>query len=135
LTYLDDHDILDFSTYSIFTDAAQMEHAKQQLAQDEKARAEAEFERQQAEFQKEREKYKEQHPEKVAEQDDASKYYEDAQMRELRQIYEAQAQIYKVMQTMEQRLQEISQQQTVHTNLLQGRPAAVPPGQQQQAAG
>jgi mannose-binding lectin 1 len=131
----DDHDILDFSTYSIFTDIAQMEHAKQQLAQDEKARAEAEFERQQAEFQKEREKYKEQHPEKAAEQDDASKYYEDAQMRELRQIYEAQAQIYKVMQTMEQRLQEISQQQTVHTNLLQGRPAAAaPPGQQQQQA-
>ncbi|KAL7071216.1 hypothetical protein ACQ4LE_009442 [Meloidogyne hapla] len=130
----DDHDILDFSTFSIFTDPVQLEHAKQQLAQEEKARAEAEFERQQAEFQKEREKYKEQHPEKAGEQDNASKYYEDAQMRELRQIYEAQAQIYKVMQTMEQKLQDISQQQTVHTSLLQGGAAVPQAGQQQQAA-
>uniref|UniRef100_A0A914MR13 L-type lectin-like domain-containing protein n=1 Tax=Meloidogyne incognita TaxID=6306 RepID=A0A914MR13_MELIC len=130
----DDHDILDFSTFAIFTDPAQLEHAKQQLAQEEKARAEAEFERQQAEFQKEREKYKEQHPEKAkaADQDDASKYYEDAQMRELRQIYEAQAQIYKVMQTMEQKLTDISKQQVVHTSLLQGG-AAVPQAGQQQA--
>ncbi|KAF7637741.1 L-type lectin-like domain-containing protein [Meloidogyne graminicola] len=132
----DDHDILDFSTFSIFTDAAQMEHAKQQLAQEEKTRAEAEFERQQAEFEKEREKYKEQHPEKAraAEHDEASQYYEDAQMRELRQIYEAQSQIYKVLQTMEQRLQDIAKQQTIHTNLLQGGAAISQGGQQQQAA-
>ena len=114
-----------------------MEQAKQQLAQEERTRAEAEFERQQKEFEKERQKYKEQHPEKAKDdEDETAKYYEDAQMRELRMIYETQANIYKVMQQMETKLQEIAQQQHVHTSMLQGGAGAVQqqPGQQQQVA-
>lgn len=53
---LDDHDVLDFSLFSLFTDAAQLEHAKQQLAVEERARAQAEFERQQQEYEKEKQK-------------------------------------------------------------------------------
>lgn len=48
--------MLDFSVFSLFTDAAQLERAKQQLATEERARAQAEFERQQQEYEKERQK-------------------------------------------------------------------------------
>jgi mannose-binding lectin 1 len=107
-----------------------LEQAKQQLATEERTRAEAEFEKQQKEYEKERQKYKEQHPDKAKDDDDeAAKYYEDAQMRELRMIYESQANIHRVMQQMETKLQEIYQQQQVHTSILKGGGGAV---QQQQ---
>lgn len=133
ITTLDDHDILEFSTYSLFTDAAQLEHAKQQLAQEERAKAQAEFERQQKEYELERQKYKEKHPEKAKDdEDEAAKYYEDPQMRELRNIYETQANIHRLMQEMDTKLQEIAKQQQMHTSLLQG--TGVVQQQQQQAA-
>ncbi|KAL3119833.1 hypothetical protein niasHT_005893 [Heterodera trifolii] len=130
----DDHDVLDFSLFSLFTDIAQLEHAKQQLATEERSRAQAEFERQQQEYEKERQKFKEQHPEKAKsdEEDDQAKYYEDAQQRELRLIYEAQANIHTTMQKMELQLNEIvhwQQKQQQHAGAVQqqGGGAAVPP--------
>lgn len=132
----DDHDVLDFSVFSLFTDTAQLERAKLQLAEEERTRAEAEFERQQKEFEKERQKFKEQHPDKAKDDEDQqAKYYEDGQMRELRLIYEAQSNIHKVMQQMELKLQEIAQQQ--RTMLVGAGGAATvqqPVGGQQQAA-
>uniref|UniRef100_A0A183BXI2 L-type lectin-like domain-containing protein n=1 Tax=Globodera pallida TaxID=36090 RepID=A0A183BXI2_GLOPA len=53
----DDHDVLDFSVFSLFTDTAQLERAKQQLASEERTRAQAEFERQQQDYEKERQKF------------------------------------------------------------------------------
>lgn len=73
-------------------------------------------------YERERIKFKEQHPDKVKEdenEEDIAKYYEDATQRELRLIYEGQNAIHQVMQQMEQKLRDISQQQNVHTSMLQ----------------
>jgi mannose-binding lectin 1 len=128
----DDHDIIDFSVYSINTGEQRPQNP---VPQEDRQKYEAEFEKQMQDYEEERKKFKQQHPEKAKDDDeyDPAKYYEDATARELRLIYEAQSAIHKVMQQMESRLQEISQQQTVHTSLLQHGSAAVP--QQAQAGG
>lgn len=130
----DDHDITDFSVYSLFTD-----HQKPQvtLPHEEKQKYDAEFERQMQDYEKERQKFKEQHPEKVKEdenEEDLAKYYEDATQRELRLIFESQTSIRQIMQQMEQKLREISQQQNIHTSMLQQAGAAVPQGAAPQGA-
>lgn len=48
-----------------------------------------------------------------------AKYYEDATSRELRLIYESQTTIHAVMQSIEAKLQGISQQQQIHSQMLQ----------------
>uniref|UniRef100_A0A183BXI3 L-type lectin-like domain-containing protein n=1 Tax=Globodera pallida TaxID=36090 RepID=A0A183BXI3_GLOPA len=79
--------------------------------------------------------YKEQHPEKanVDEEDEQSKYYEDAQQRELRLIYEGQANIHATIQKMELKLGELvhlQQQQQQQQGQAAG--AVQQQGQQQQ---
>jgi lectin, mannose-binding 1 len=104
--------------YSLFTDAQRP--AGQPIPQDERQKYDAEFERQMSDFEQERKKFKEEHPDKVKEDDeDLAKYYEDATVRELRLIYEAQTGIHQVLQQMETRLREINQQQALHTTYLQ----------------
>ncbi|KAH7728699.1 Ile-1 protein [Aphelenchoides avenae] len=124
----DDHDIVDFSVYSLTT-AAERQQQQPALPQEERQKYEQEFEKQMHEFEEERKKSS--IPEKAKDDDeyDPSKYYEDATQRELRQIYEAQTSIYKVLQQMEARLQQIQQQQTQHTSMLAqgGGAAAAPP--------
>ncbi|KAI1718702.1 legume-like lectin family domain-containing protein [Ditylenchus destructor] len=130
----DDHDILDFSVYSLLSEIPkpQTDH---QIPQDEKQKYDAEFEQQMKKFEEERKQFKEAHPEKARDDDeyDPAKYFEDVTARELRLIYESQTAIHKVMQQMEMKLQEINQQQHVHTSLLQQGGGAVQ--QQQQPAG
>ena len=59
-------------------------------------------------FEEERKKFKEQHPDQAKDDDDdPSRYYEDVQARELRLIHESQAQIYTILQSMEQKLNTI----------------------------
>lgn len=72
-------------------------------------------------------RYKEEHPEKAKddEEETIAKYYEDSTARELRLIYESQTAIHAVMQNIENKLQGISQQQSVHTQILQNGPGAV----------
>lgn len=108
----DDHDVVEFSAYSLFTDAQQIERSRQ-ISEEERRKYDAEFQRQQQDFDEERKKFKEQHPEKAREDDDelAAKVYEDASSRELRFIHESQAAIHRVLQQVELKLQEISQQQ------------------------
>lgn len=131
----DDHDIIDFSVYSLFTDQKNVETAAK-LPQEEKQKYDEEFERQMKDYEKEHQKFKEQHPDKVKsdEEEDPSKFYEDATQRELRLIYESQTTIYQLMQQMEQKLRDIQQQQNIHTSMLQQQqqPGAVA---QQPAAG
>uniref|UniRef100_F1L312 Protein ERGIC-53 n=2 Tax=Ascaris TaxID=6251 RepID=F1L312_ASCSU len=116
----DDHDVTDFSVFSLFTDQQKPQTAT--LPREEKQKYDAEFERQMQDYERERQKFKEQHPDKVKEDDneeDIAKYFEDATQRELRLIYESQTAIHQVMQQIEQKLREISQQQNVHTSMLQ----------------
>uniref|UniRef100_A0A915ERC1 L-type lectin-like domain-containing protein n=1 Tax=Ditylenchus dipsaci TaxID=166011 RepID=A0A915ERC1_9BILA len=122
----DDHDILDFSVYSLFTEADKTQ-AQQQIPQDERTKYDAEFDNQMKKFEEERKKFKEEHPDKARDdEEDPSKYYEDTNARELRLIYESQTAIHRTMQQMELKLQEINQQQHVHTSLIQqGSGAAV----------
>lgn len=104
--------------YSLFTDAQRP--AGQPIPQDERQKYDAEFEKQMQDFEQERKKFKEEHPDRVKEDDeDLAKYYEDATVRELRLIYEAQTGIHQVLQQMETRLREITQQQALHTTYLQ----------------
>ncbi|KAI1722185.1 legume-like lectin family domain-containing protein [Ditylenchus destructor] len=130
----DDHDILDFSVYSLLSEVPkpQTDH---QIPQDEKQKYDAEFEQQMKKFEEERKQFKEAHPEKARDDDeyDPAKYFEDVTARELRLIYESQTAIHKVMQQMEMKLQEINQQQHVHTSLLQQGGGAVQQQQQQPA--
>ncbi|VDN36517.1 unnamed protein product [Gongylonema pulchrum] len=115
----DDHDIVEFSVFSLFPDGRPSPAA---LPQDEKQKYDAEFEKQMQEYEKERQRYKEMHPEKAKPDtldEEIAKMYEDASQRELRMIFEMQANVHNVLLQMERRVQEISQQQSVHTSLIQ----------------
>lgn len=103
----DDHDVLDFSVSSLLTDARPAPGTP--LPQDEKAKYDEEFEKQMKEFEAERAKFKEQHPDKAKDDDyyDESKYYEDATVRELRQLFESQSHIVTLLQQLDQRVQQI----------------------------
>ncbi|VDK43452.1 unnamed protein product [Anisakis simplex] len=130
----DDHDVSEFSVFSLFTD--QQKPPTATLPQEEKQKYDAEFEKQMQEYEKERQKFKEQHPDKVKldeTEEDIAKYFEDATQKELRMIYESQTAIHQIMQQMEQKLNAISQQQNVHTSMLQQ--GAVAGGAQQQGGG
>ncbi|XGW22170.1 hypothetical protein V3C99_004840 [Haemonchus contortus] len=101
----DDHDILDFSVSSLITDSRPSTPSS--LPQAEKEKYEEEFEKQMKEFEAERAKFKEQHPDKAKDEDyyDDSKYYEDATVRELRQLFESQGKILQVLQRVDERVQ------------------------------
>ncbi|TKR95182.1 hypothetical protein L596_009384 [Steinernema carpocapsae] len=116
----DDHDVTDFSVYSLFAEQRQ-QAAQQQMPQEEKQKYDQEFEKQMQDFESQRQKFKEAHPDKAKddEEEDFAKYFEDATARELRLIYESQTAIHQVMQQMETKLREISQQQNTHTSMLQ----------------
>uniref|UniRef100_A0A914VUV4 L-type lectin-like domain-containing protein n=1 Tax=Plectus sambesii TaxID=2011161 RepID=A0A914VUV4_9BILA len=113
----DDHDILEFSVYSLNTE---MPKPPGTMPQAEQQKYDAEFEKQMQDYEKERQRFKEQHPDKAKDDDvdDFAKYFEDATARELRLIYESQNAIHLVMQQMEQKLQAIVQQQNQHTQLI-----------------
>lgn len=105
----DDHDVLDFSVYSLFNEAPRPA-TSQQLPQEEKQKYDAEFQQQMKEYEAERAKFKEAHPDKAKDDDeleDPLKYFEDATARELRLIYEAQTAIHQVMKNMDDKLREI----------------------------
>lgn len=108
----DDHDSTDFSVYALSTQA-QHGITENTIPKDERQKYDAEFERQMNEFEAERKKFKHDHPEKAKddEDDDPTRYYEDVQARELRLIHESQAQIYTILQQMEQKLNTIQAQQ------------------------
>ncbi|MFH4983400.1 hypothetical protein AB6A40_010109 [Gnathostoma spinigerum] len=123
----DDHDVVDFSVFSMPTTVARPSSDKLQSA--EKQKYEAEFEEQMKEYEKEKQKFKEQHPDKAQPGDeDWAKVHEDASQRELRLIYESQSAIYSVMQQMERKLDEIKQLQNAHTSMLQQGGAVLPQG-------
>lgn len=121
----DDHDIIEFSAYSLHNKPATGGH---DIPKDEKEKYDAEFERQREQFEKEREKFQKEHPEKVRpdDEEDAAKYYEDATARELRLIYEAQTAIHQIMQNLDNKLKEIQNTQNVHTSMLQSGGQHVP---------
>lgn len=104
----DDHDVVDFSVYSLSTQAQRAANA---IPQDERAKYDQEFEKQMNEFEQERKKFKEQHPEKAKDddEDDPGKYYEDVQARELRMVHESQNQIYQILHQMDIKLTAIQQ--------------------------
>lgn len=115
----DDHDIITFSVFSLYTDRIQTPSA---LPQEEKQKYDAEFERQMQEYEKERQRFKEQHPEKAKPEtldEELAKIYEDAAQRELRLIFEMQANIHQMLHQLERRLQDISKQQNAQFPLLQ----------------
>ncbi|GMT28482.1 hypothetical protein PFISCL1PPCAC_19779, partial [Pristionchus fissidentatus] len=108
----DDHDVVDFSVYSLHSEAPRPA-TSQQLPQEEKQKYDAEFERQMHDYESERQKFKEAHPEKAREDemDDPLKYFEDSTARELRLIYEAQNGIHQVIKSMDEKLREIQSTQ------------------------
>ncbi|PAV78272.1 hypothetical protein WR25_17668 [Diploscapter pachys] len=109
----DDHDVLDFSAYTLFADA-QRPATETLLPQAEKDKYDAEFERQMKEYEAERAKFKEQHPDKAKDDDEFedAKYFEDQTARELRLIYESQNAIHQTMMQMDERLKQIQASQT-----------------------
>ncbi|KAK6728490.1 hypothetical protein RB195_005868 [Necator americanus] len=103
----DDHDVLDFSVFSIHTDTRPP--TATHIPQEEKTKYDEEFERQMKEYEAERAKFKEQHPEKAKEDDyyDDPKYFEDATSRELRQLLEGHNSMFQLLQRMEGKLNQI----------------------------
>lgn len=126
----DDHDITDFSVYSLASQAQREANAARAIPQDERQKYDAEFEKQMHDFEEEKKKFKEQHPEKARDdEEDPGKYYEDAETKQLRLIHEAQSSIYNILQQMDRKISDL-QQRT-------GGGAAVQPqqgGQQQPVA-
>uniref|UniRef100_A0A914ZE35 L-type lectin-like domain-containing protein n=1 Tax=Panagrolaimus superbus TaxID=310955 RepID=A0A914ZE35_9BILA len=124
----DDHDILDFSVYSVLNEAPK---PAQPIPQDERQKYDAEFAKQMEQYEDERKKFKQEHPDKAKldnEEEEYARHFEDAAARELRLIYETQNAIHQVMQQMEAKLAQIQQAQNVHTSMLQQR-GGVPPAQ------
>ncbi|CAD5208534.1 unnamed protein product [Bursaphelenchus xylophilus] len=115
----DDHDVVDFSVYSLATHAQR--EASRAIPQDERQKYDAEFEKQMHEFEEEKKKFKEQHPDKVHEdEDDPGKYYEDAETKQLRLIHESQSAIYRIMEKMEKTLNEVHQRTGAIGTVQQG---------------
>ncbi|VBB27474.1 unnamed protein product [Acanthocheilonema viteae] len=115
----DDHDIVKYSVFSLYTDRGSVPSS---LPQEEKQKYDAEFERQMKEYEKERQKFKEEHPEKAkldTLDEEIAGVYEDASQREMRMIIEMQTNIHQILQHLENRLQDISQQQNVQSSLIQ----------------
>ncbi|MCP9264168.1 Protein ERGIC-53 [Dirofilaria immitis] len=131
----DDHDIIEYSVFSLYTDRAPAPSA---LPQEEKQKYDAEFERQMKEYEKERQRFKEEHPEKAKPDtldEEIAEVYEDASQREMRMILEMQTNIHQILQHLESRLQDISRQQSIQSSMLQqcaaktGGAASVGPGE------
>uniref|UniRef100_A0A915Q6G0 L-type lectin-like domain-containing protein n=1 Tax=Setaria digitata TaxID=48799 RepID=A0A915Q6G0_9BILA len=115
----DDHDIIEYSVFSLYTDRTPSPSA---LPQEEKQKYDAEFELQMKEYEKQRQKFKEQHPEKVKPdtlEEEIAQIYEDTSQRELRMIFEMQTNIHQILQLLEGRLQDISQQQNIQSSYIQ----------------
>ncbi|KAM3721822.1 Protein ERGIC-53 [Dirofilaria immitis] len=131
----DDHDIIEYSVFSLYTDRAPAPSA---LPQEEKQKYDAEFERQMKEYEKERQRFKEEHPEKAKPDtldEEIAEVYEDASQREMRMILEMQTNIHQILQHLESRLQDIGRQQSIQSSMLQqcaaktGGAASVGPGE------
>ncbi|KJH44818.1 Legume-like lectin family protein [Dictyocaulus viviparus] len=104
----DDHDVLDFSVFSLLTEPRTPTQTG--LPQEEKVKYDQEFDRQMKDFEAERAKFKKQHPELKDDDDyDESKFYEDVTVRELRQLSQRQNSILQILQKMEEKLQYIQQ--------------------------
>uniref|UniRef100_A0A0R3RUF0 L-type lectin-like domain-containing protein n=1 Tax=Elaeophora elaphi TaxID=1147741 RepID=A0A0R3RUF0_9BILA len=115
----DDHDIVEYSVFSLYTDRVPAPSA---LPQEEKQKYDDEFERQMKDYEKERQKFKEEHPEKAKPDtldEQIAEAYEDVSQREMRMILEMQTNIHQILQHLENRLQEISQQQNVQSSMIQ----------------
>ncbi|EFO22212.1 Ile-1 protein [Loa loa] len=115
----DDHDIVEYSVFSLYTDRTAAPSA---LPQEEKQKYDAEFEKQMKEYEKERQKFKEEYPEKAKPDtldEEIAEIYEDTSQREMRMILEMQTNIRQILQHLESRLQDISQQQNVQFPLVQ----------------
>ncbi|EYB85583.1 hypothetical protein Y032_0295g1650 [Ancylostoma ceylanicum] len=111
----DDHDVLDFSVFSLHTETRPP--TATHIPQEEKTKYDEEFERQMKEYEAERAKFKEQHPDKAKDDDyyDDPKYFEDATARELRQLFESHSNMFQLLQRMETKLIQIQTGGVVQT--------------------
>ncbi|VDM96758.1 unnamed protein product [Thelazia callipaeda] len=115
----DDHDIIEFSVFSLYTDRPQVAPT---LPQEERQKYDAEFEERMQEYEKQRQKFKEEHPEKVKPdtlEEEMAKIYEDTSQREMRMILEMQTSIHQILQHIENNLKDIGQNQNVQSSLIQ----------------
>lgn len=85
----DDHDITDFSVYSLYTETQRPVNPNP-IPLDEIKKYDAEFEKQKQDFEKEKEKFREKHPEKAKadEDEELAKYFEDATVRRYKKYRE-----------------------------------------------
>ncbi|KAJ1373744.1 hypothetical protein KIN20_036240 [Parelaphostrongylus tenuis] len=103
----DDHDVLEFSVFSLLTEPRSATGTG--LRQEEKKKYDEEFERQMKEFEAERAKFKETHPDLKDEDYDEAKVYEDATVRELRQLSQRQSAIIQLLHQVEEKMNRIQQ--------------------------
>jgi len=110
----DDHDVQKVLTFSLHDDQTGQATDSQQAEQQ---KFEQEFQRYQEELDKKKEEYIKEHPEAQKEKDDDD-WFEEEQIRELRQIFQGQSELRTLVQTLSRKLDEIVGRQETTISLV-----------------
>ncbi|XP_033109456.1 protein ERGIC-53-like [Anneissia japonica] len=110
----DDHDLLKFLTHSLTPPDAEEQVGDGHITEEERQKFKEEYEQYYQKLEKQREEYRQKNPDKNKDYDDL---FEDQTSRELRQVYEAQSNIVRILGSLQQKLDEISgrQERTIST--------------------
>ncbi|XP_071942901.1 protein ERGIC-53-like [Antedon mediterranea] len=126
----DDHDLLKFLTHSLVPPDGEEQTGDGHITEEERQKFKEEYEQYYKKLEKQREEYKQKNPDKAQEMDEV---YEDQTSRELRQVYESQSNIIRVLGSLQMKLDEISgrQERTISTitnmgSIQQGQPVGQP---------
>ncbi|CAL8141990.1 unnamed protein product [Orchesella dallaii] len=110
----DDHDVQKVLTFSLHDDQSGQITDTHQAEQQ---KFDQEFQRYQEELDKKKEEYIKEHPEAQKEKDDED-WFEEEQIRELRQIFQGQSELRTLVQTLSRKLDEIVGRQETTISLV-----------------
>ncbi|XP_021951686.1 protein ERGIC-53 [Folsomia candida] len=124
----DDHDVQKFMTWSLLLDSATYGDVTA-----EQQKFDQEFKQYQDQLDKKKEEYHKEHPDAKKEKDDDD-WFEEEQIRELRQIFQGQSELRGLVQTLSRKLDEIVGRQETTISLVssfqgQGAIGHIPQGQ------
>ncbi|CAG7838364.1 unnamed protein product [Allacma fusca] len=112
----DDHDVQKFMTWSLTADQPGIT-SDSGITNSEQQKFEKEFQNYQQELQKKKDDYLKEHPEAQKEKENEEDWFEEEQIRELRQIFQGQSDLRNLVQNLARKLDEIVGRQE-NTNSL-----------------
>ncbi|XP_037871478.1 protein ERGIC-53 [Bombyx mori] len=130
----DDHDVIHFLTTALYST---QQPGTQQISSDEQQKLSQEYQEYQKKLEQQKEEYRKEHPDEVRDKDgEFDDWFESDGQRELRQIFQGQAQIHDVLRDLNKKVDEVIGKQMNSMSMLtavysqaQGQPQQVAPGQ------